>query len=310
MDIADSKIKIIIAFFLFCAQIVTNGYLAKLDERITNPTPMAEKWEPSVFQLLSFGQLMSAMDWVFLKALTDTSTNKVQPGTHSSLYYNMDLITELDPLYSEMYSISGNLLTVLQGDGPGARDILLRGYQFIHEQLEDYPASFKAEYWPTPCMIPFLLGYTYLFHLDDMPHASEMFQQASVCPNSPAYLGHLSARLKQPGGEYEVGLKLLAFMQMTTRDERVRKKLEQKRHDLFVSQYLDELNQSFIKFLGLQPSYNSKNHLTSEQMEKFFRAFARANQVPKVDPWGGSIFVDSLGKIASSTRHEMVFGLR
>ncbi len=310
MNIINRSYILIIGSILFISQVMLNHWVRGKETVWVDPPDGFVKSDPQVYRLMSFGHLPLVIDWLFIKCLTDTQMNKVTEGAHSSLFYTLDLIAELDPLYFEIYLIAGNLLTVIQNDGLGARDILLHGNSFLKEDLSSYSDEFKKEYWSNPWRVPLLLGYTYLFHLDDMHHASEVYQEAAEIAGSPSYLNHFQNRLKRSGGEYEVGLKLLKFMIENSQNQVARTNLEKKRQDLFIAQYLFELNQAFLGFLKAQSSYNLSGSISKNQMGSYFREFLRRGQMPPTDPWGGVLDLGPLGKVTSTTPHQAVFGLR
>jgi len=299
-----------IFLFLLISQAWLSQYLAFTDEAWIEPPAVVEKWDPRVYQLLSFGNLPVAIDWLMIQSIADVVPNKVASGAHSALFYRLNLITELDPQYFDIYQIAGDLLTVYQNDGEGAKSILLKGREFLRDGLASSEEGLRTEYWSRPWKIPLLLAYTYLFHLDDMEHASEAFQEAAAYPGAPEYLIKLEHRLKHTGGLYEVGIRLLGFMIDGARLEVVREKLERKRKDLFIAQYVYELNQNFWNYLKLQPLYNASGSVSRKQMETYFKDFLRKNQTPRSDPWGGQILIDEKGKIVTTTPYQPVFGLK
>jgi hypothetical protein len=117
--------------------------------------------------------------------------------------------------------------------------------------------------------------------MDDMPHATEAFEAAQQIDGSPVYLKDLVQRLMQPGGQYEVGLKLIDHIILGTSDPAVKDRLIHRRESLQVAQFLFEMNQKLQKH----------------------------QKLPLTDPWGGTLSVGSDGKVATTTPHTKVFGL-
>jgi hypothetical protein len=261
-------------------------------------------------KLLTLENTAAVTDWLFLQSLEEIGVSPIVKGQHSAVYYDLDLISELDPAYFDVYQIAGNVLNVIDRDGEGAKQLLLKASAYSHDVLPNAEGSIREGYWQNPWQIYVLLAYTYLFHLDDMLHASEAFQEAALSPGSPEYLQRLARRLKRMGGEYEVGIKLLGFMIQTATVPRVRVSLEQKRKDLFVAQYVFDLNQSFMHYLKLQPLYNSSGVISAQQMDTYFKDFVRHNQISRTDPWGGEIGLGEGGKIITATPYQSVFGLK
>lgn len=259
-----------------------------------------QSWDPRLFRILSVGHLPAAVDWFWLKSLVDPAANKVPVGMHANLYYNLDLLTDLDPAFFEAYYVGANLLSVIRDDFTGARDLLLKGNAFRKTRLPQYPPEFQSKYWRGQFTIPMLMAYVFLFDLNDMPSARAAFREAAATTGAPPYLAHLSARLEAPGGEYEVSLKLLNFLITTASDPRVRENLEKQRDSLYVGQFVSDLNRSFAGFSA------GKRDLDPSRR---WKAFLEETRTSLTDPWGGQLTLDSSGRIITSTPHQKVFGL-
>src|SRR3954462_9125494 len=90
-----------VSFVLLAAQWAVNMNVKNLDTAFVEPPPGAEgeRWNPELFKTLSFGQTPAAVDWLWIKSLQDTSMTKVSKGMHPSLYFDLDLATDIDPAY-------------------------------------------------------------------------------------------------------------------------------------------------------------------------------------------------------------------
>lgn len=308
-NLKEIKNALILFFFLILISF-SNNKIQQADTVWVEPEfERRQKLDPRLFKSLSFGHLPVALDWFLMTILSDPLTTHVEPGTHPQIYYDLDLLTDLDPAFQDVYVAGADLLSVIRNDGPGARDLLLKGEQFLKHQLPDYPEQFKKKFWNNSWMIPVVLAYVQLFELNDMKNASEAFVQASEIPGAPSYLARLKQKFSRPGGVYEVGLRLLNFMLIGANDDRMRTELLKKRLNLYIGQFLFELNQSFLNYLNLQPGYNSRASVASKQMGLYWADFLKSTQTPVRDPWGGTVFIDHSGKVATTTPHEPVFGL-
>lgn len=288
-------VRVFCGFCVFLVAVLCNLRLNQISQSVSTShleTLQRRKMDPVFFKTLTFGHLPAALDWWFLVSLQDSAVSKVPPGVHPELYYGLDLVSELDPAYFEVYQAGANLLTVLRGDGTGARDLLIKGDRFVRNELGSYPQEFKEQVWPRAWNIPMLLGYVYLFHLDDILQAAGAFKYSSELPNAPSYLARLDQKLSRVGGPYEVGLKLTDFMLLGAKDERVRERLTQRKFNLSVNYELFKMNQ-LLKASGFKLG---------------------GSKLPARDPWGGIYSIDSTSnserKVMTTTPHEPVFGLR
>jgi hypothetical protein len=293
----------ILILILLFGQAIFNESLTRIEERnrsVIVAEPVAK--QPELYKVLSFGQLFSATDWIWIASLTGTDISKPKEQAHTNFFYDIDLVTELDPLFAEVYVAGANLLAVVQNDGEGAKTILEKGEKFIKDDLPSLPASYRQAYWQRSWQIPQLLGYVYLFELNDMPSASKYFQEAADISGAPRYLPKLAKRLRQPNGEYEVGLHLLDFMIRGAQDETVIEALEKKKHNLEVGQFLHDVNLKFANYLSRRPGVN---------VGQAWNAFRKTFGISEEDPWGGKLIIESTTppKVISTTPHKRVFGL-
>ena len=230
------RLAAICAVFI-AAQWALNMYVKNLDIAWVEPPPgSGEQWNPELFKALTCGYTTAAVDWLWIKTLQDSSLSKVPKGVHPSLYYDLDLATDIDPAYYEAYVNGANLLTVIRNDAEGARDLLLKAEKFRKQELPGYPDQFKKVFWEGSWYPSFILAYIYLFELSDLPNASLAFQEAARINGVPPYVQRLAERLTKKGGNYEVGLRLLTFMIEGQKDPSVKEELIKKRDSLMVSQ--------------------------------------------------------------------------
>jgi hypothetical protein len=284
-------------------QVSLNLHIGRIN-KVTLPSQAetAHRWDPRLFKMISFGHLPTAIDWMWIQILLDSNISHVAKGTHPAVFYTLDLITDLDPINYSAYRAGANLLAVIRDDGPGARDILEKGERFRKEKLASYPAKLQENYWQYSWGIPYLLAYVYMFELQDIPHAAVAFREAALLPGSPPFLQSVLKRLQSPGGEYEVGLRLLNHMIQGEKNEDAKEELIKKRNSLVVGQFLFDLNHSFQNFLQVRSRVPGS-------IQSKFEAYLKSTSYSSRDPWGGVLSVTQEGRIVTSTPHNKVFGL-
>ncbi|MCM2276763.1 MAG: hypothetical protein NDJ89_01645 [Oligoflexia bacterium] len=260
------------------------------------------KWDPRLPRILSFGFLPMVIDWRWIQTLLDPAMSRLPRGVHPSLYYELDLVTELDPAFFEVYYTGSQLLAIVRDDVVGARDLLLKADRYRKNELPKQSEEFRTRFWNGGWYLSLTLAYVHLFELGDMPRAAEAFQEAAAQPGAPEYLQKLSERLSKPGGQYEVGLRLLNFMIAQATDDKVKRRLEGQRQSLYVSQYVFDLNHSFDEY--------RKRFPRAPESSRAWEQYRRDNGLSRAeDPWGGKLMLGPDGRIATSTPHEKVFGL-
>jgi hypothetical protein len=296
-------LPVVALVFCLILQVTLNLHIQRINQvKLPVEGENAHRWDPRLFKMVSFGHLPAAIDWMWIQVLLDTNIDHVAKGTHPAIYYTLDLITDLDPINYSAYRAGANLLSVIRDDGPGARDILEKGNRFRKEKLASYPVKLQQDYWGYSWGIPYLLAYVYMFDLEDIPHAAAAFQETAAIPGSPDFLQSIQKRLESPGGEYEVGLRLLNHMIQGEKDEDAKEELIKKRNSLVVGQFLFEINHSFQGFLQVRSRMPGS-------LQSKFEAYLKSSRTPSRDPWGGVLSVNQMGRIKTSTPHHRVFGL-
>ncbi len=221
-----------ICFFIFC-QMICNQKLAS--EKISlkdRPLNALYQWHPQWYRMLSMGHVASWIDWIWLRCILHSPVKPGIAGNHSPFFYDLELLTDLDPQFQLIYTAGVSLLAVIQRDGMGARDLLIRGRAFSKNQLLHHTPEFIKRYWPEAWRIPLLLAYVYTFELNDMRQAKLAFQEAAQMEGSPAYLKILDQRFRSIGGEYQVGIRLLKALEASTNDLKLKAEYKQKKLQL------------------------------------------------------------------------------
>lgn len=270
----------------------------KTDSALIELPAQHVKLNPELFKASTFGHLPAAVDWLVLRFLVDPAYARVTPGTRAPAYYLLDLATELDPFFFDLYVLGGSFLAVVRDDAEGARLLLERGEAFRRRELQSYPPEARARFWPSEWQIPMTLGYVYIYELGDLVRGAEHFLEASKVPGAPPFLSRFAERLRQPDGLYQIGRRLLKFMLEGSRDGEARVRTAFKLRSLEVSHMLFLLNRGF-------EGYRGARRATPE----LFRSFLKENGMSEVDPWGGTLALGQDGKIQTSTPRQRVLGL-
>lgn len=82
---------------------------------------------PKVYQVLSFGYLPSVIDWRWLKVLMDAPVFQKKLEVKSQLYFDLNLLADLDVDFRDVYVHGAHLVSLLYFDPEGAITLLKRG---------------------------------------------------------------------------------------------------------------------------------------------------------------------------------------
>lgn len=266
-------------------------------------------WNAPLLRAISLGHWTTIADAVWMRGIQDESLSHVSRQVRAAPYYDFDIVTSLDPAFFEGYFDGAILLVIIRDDDEGAVRLLRKSEAFRSQVLPTWGAEFRQRFWPLEWAIPTTLGYTYMFELEDLAAAAEQFRIAAQLPGAPDYLKQLGQRLEHPAGVYEVGLKTLGFMMAAAPDDRARQKLEHRRRNLFLLQFLFQINQDFVDFLREQPE-NNPVKVSQAALERVYARFQRERHPPSRDPFGESLYVGADGKIHTRSPVESVMGIR
>lgn len=291
--------KNIVVFFLFVSTMVVNYNIGRIDTSTFSEKEYGQKIDPRWYKTITFGNFPSGIDWELIRVLQDTSLKKVPKNTHPAIYYNLDLISELDRGFFDAYYAGAHLLSIARGDGEGAKELLEKADDFRRNQLQKFPRSFQETVWENHWALSVVLAYVYLFNLNDLPKAAEQFTEASKVPGAPEYLIRLRKKLNQEDGQYLVGLNLLKFMMSSSKVEELHKELETKYLHLSINLFLQRMNRQFQQF----------RITNSGPVQTSWIKFRNQVGIREKDPWGGILSINSNGIIDTTIPHSPVFGL-
>ena len=146
------------------------------------------------------------VDWNLISALIQVDKDNSSTGERFLF------MADLDPAFQEIYESGANLLIVVRKDPASAEALLLKGQDFIQNQLSSYPSYFRESYWGRAWMIYVLMAYVQTYEKQDLPKGLEAFQKASTFTGAPGYVGYLSEKMQKKEGVYEVGIRLLDLL--------------------------------------------------------------------------------------------------
>jgi len=209
------------------------------------PANQNQEVDPRLIKIASLGQVPAWIDSVLIKSFADPAYDPVLPGTHPPLYYELKLVTALDPDFEEVYRYGASILSVVRRDGPGTADLLGRAHQRI----------LQGGFQNSAYLLETIRGYNALFELRDIEQATEAFDSAAKLPRAPAYLQGLAARLKTTQGRFKVALLSLDLLLLRQNDPETQRVLELRKDRLQKAKLLFEVNHSLLKWLkGRKPS--------------------------------------------------------
>jgi hypothetical protein len=265
-------------------------------------------WNPRMFKAVTLGEWPALVDWFWIRTLIDTDVSHIQKNERAQIADELELAVGLDPAFFEIYVYGAYLLSILRDDIWSARDLLELGEKFRTQKLATFPREFLEREWRQQWQIPQLLGYLYLFEFKDIAKAAPYFEIASQLPGSPKYLASLASKVRDPDAIYDVALRLLRFMIAGAPSPEVSLELERKHRVLSLNFRLRQLNQAWAKETAPFRSLGGGgSQLRRRQLN--FEDWLQRKLGGKSDGHGGTFFLNSTGKIETTTPREVILGL-
>lgn len=257
--------------------------------------PPAEKrriWNPDLLRVVSGEFLPAVIDWFWMKSLLDPNVAHVEQGIHPQLYFDLKLLVTLDPHFVDAYLHGGNILAVIRDDGVGARELLEQGRAYFRSQDFLSNPILRERYETKQWQLLMVLGYVYLFELDDLPKGARTFKEAAECVDAPLFLQRLAKKLKQEEGDFNVLKGLLEFRIRSEKSIAIRERLLRKKENLEKTYFLYRLNQEFQTFVKQFPQQRESEFLNHKGV--------------LFDPWGGRLFLKN-HRIETTTPYQKVY---
>ena len=234
---------------------------------------------PSKFsRILALGHQGVLSDFLFLKTATfiggRSGTGQAMQGEGwQFVTRSLDVVTDLDPYFSDPYMLAEGLLAWDAGKPEEANKLLRKG----------------AEYRNWDWRLPFFIGFNNFYFLKNYEEASDYIMWAAELPGSPAYLKTLGARLAYYGGKSKTALLFLQEMLAEANDPLLKQRLELRFKALERAVIIEEALDQFIAEYDRRPKKN-------ELVEKGF-----LDKMPE-DPYGGEWMILENGRVFSTSK--------
>lgn len=163
-------------------------------------------------EVLSLGFRPLLADLMWMKAIGYFGTHSLTDRSYPWLYHILDQVTALDPAFRYPYYFGGIVLTVEAEAAESSIRLLRKG-------MRQYPGDWR---------FPFYTGFAYFYHLHDAERAAVFMNLAATLPGAPEYLPRLAASLMARAGRLEAAVRFLETVAEGTRDEWVRRRIEDK----------------------------------------------------------------------------------
>jgi hypothetical protein len=184
----------------------------------------ADFWPGAQFlQATAFGHWALWANWSWIQSLQligEWSDQKESPAP-----LKLDLAETawrnaiaLDPNFLPWYLDAGLFFSFFSKRPQVSYEILTLAVERMNQPMLEKQKDYGD--WQRAPMVAILRGYTAAFGLRDWKLAQSAFLDAERIPGSPAYLKNMAEWLSKPGGEKELGHRILETLIRQTTDER------------------------------------------------------------------------------------------
>jgi len=218
---------------------------------------------------LDFDGLLSDLFWI-KGAIYFGSHYRKKTHDCKWLYHMLDLSTDLDPQYYDVYWYGSSILPSVD-----------ESIRFLEKGRRNFPHDWK---------IPEMIGFYYHFYLKDYLSAAHYYEIASHLPGHPPYVPSLAGRFYTHAGDIESAIKVLENFYNTCDKKDLKEDFAKRIQQLKDISMLEEKLDLFKKKHKREP------HNLSELVEAGI-----ISSLPK-EPYGGCYLWDNSSKrIISST---------
>jgi tetratricopeptide (TPR) repeat protein len=276
----------ILIVVLSLAHFFSLGKITEEEKRIPRDENSAYLIPAPILKLTTFEFRGLASDYLFLKSLVfigstmeRTEKPRVKPWEWKWVYALIDASSDLDPyFYDPYYFANGNFTW----DG-----------MMIQETNMLLEKGMRYRDWDP--RLPFFIGFNYFYFLQDNTTARKYLLEASQRPAAPQIYADLASRLSYEKKRTENAIGFLEELTRRTDDESLRKRYETRLTFLRAVLHVEEAVKQYKKEYGRKPS----------RIDDLIKT-GLLREVP-VDPSGGSLYLDSDGRVRSTSEFQFNF---
>ena len=188
---------------------------------------------------LGFDSLIADLLWA--NTVVKVGERVVSDNNHEDLYRRLDVITALDPRFSEVYYF-GSILLALQA-GRVDESLML-----LEKAVEAFPNDWRYH---------FNIGFNHIYYKNDIPKAITHFEKAVRMPGAPTYLSRFIGNLYAETGQIDMALMFLDQAYKHLPDERMREEIIEKMDALVIEKHkivLENAVEQYKRTYGQYPA--------------------------------------------------------
>jgi len=264
-----------VIFLVFAGLFAANAGLSIKTTALTQCYPSFENpvFLPDVkaLRLFSLGFEGLAADFVWIKGAIYFGSNYRKRGFRFPWMARLlDLATDLDPLYYDIYWYGSSLL-------PDVRQSI----RLLKKGMKYFPDNWK---------FPEMIGFNYHYYLKDYKSAGKFYEIAATKPGHPPFVPSLASRFYTKAGELEAAIRVLKGFYDTTKRKDLKREFGLRIVQLQNIRMLQQVVDHYHSALGRYPES------LKELVEEGF-----LQTLPK-EPFGGTFYFDRKSRrVKSST---------
>ena len=236
---------------------------------------------PSIkaLKLLSLNYKNVVADYYWLRAISHFGTKKMHKHHYPNLEAMVERVLNLDPYFGQAYYFTGTALTTTGNNAniDTAIELLRSG----------------MTYRPNDYNVGILLGFSLYFSRNEKLEAAQAFSHAATLPGCPDYIGKIATRIASESEDPRIGVLLIDNILENIVDEKLRSVYEERRQLLQLEVELRALQNHIDHF--------QKQHTRPPSSLQELSSSGLLNSLPSSDPLGGDYFINSDGKVSTTS---------
>ncbi len=210
----------------------------------------------------------------YFGTLVENWSNRVKiPAEYYNMFRTIETAVKLDPYNMDAYYFVQAAFTWEIGRIRDVNKVLIYGMKF---RTRDYT-------------LPFYVGFNYAYFLKDYKDAAPYMKRAAELSGNPLYTT-LAARYFYEAGQNDLGILFLDDMASESKNREIKKVYELRKHALTAVRYLQK---------GVARFRAKQGRLPADLAE-----LVSAGIISKIptDPYGGRFYLDSEGKVETTSK--------
>lgn len=235
---------------------------------------------PELLHALFAAQQTMVADYYWVRT-TEATGRANTPEEYRDIYDYATLVADLDPDFTYLYVFAGAVIPVNLG-----RE------RWVNTEESTRILERGVQRFPRHVFLRILLAHNYSYFRKDYRAAADLLAETAKLPGAPRYLAPLATRMYAQAGAFDAGRAIAESLAESVTDPELKRLMEQRRDQMALEEELTRVDQAVAAFRARQGRlpFGLEELVVAGDLERL-----------PVDPLGGQISLDQLGRASSSS---------